>query len=305
MESQINQEILSKVRQIEIRSRRLVEEAISGHYHSVFKGRGMNFDEVREYVPGDDIRSIDWNVTARMSRPFIKKYVEERELSIVLMIDLSASQEFASIESTKREIAAEIGSILAFSALKNNDKIGLILWTDQIELYIPPKKGRRHVLRIIREILFFTPKTRGTNLSMALDFVNQVIRRHAVVFLIGDFCFSGDFEKELSLTCSKLQITNKRHDLVGISVRDPNEFVLPKLGLINIEDAETGEQVEINTNLDWVIKEFSKLADAQKDLVRKSFRSSGVDLLELETATPYLPALLRFFKIRENRRRRG
>jgi len=232
-------EILGRVRQIEIRTRRLVNDSLAGQYHSVFKGRGMDFDEVREYVPGDEVRSIDWNVTARAGRPYIKKHTEERELTILLAVDVSASGNFGSGSRSKREVAAELASALAFSAIKNSDKVGLILFSDQIEQYIPPKKGRQHVLRVIREVLFLEPQRRGTDIVRALDFLNMVTTRRAVVFLISDFQ-TGDGNASLAALRTALGLANRRHDLVAMHIRDPHEATLPNVGTLVVEDAETG-----------------------------------------------------------------
>ncbi len=302
MDALISSEILEKVRQVEIKTNRLVDDTLSGHYHSVFKGCGMDFEEVREYVPGDDVRTIDWNVTARTGRTFVKKFTEERELTIMLIIDISASGEFGSAAQSKREMMAELGSVLAFSAVRNNDKVGLILFTDDAELYIPPGKGRSHILRVIREILFFQPEGKNTDLVKALDFTNQVIRRRAVTFLISDFCLPGDFEDSLDGLRPKLQITNRHHDLVAVSVNDPREWELPDIGLLTIEDSETGEQVELDTRRADIREGFSQLAFKRRHELQRAVRSAGVDLLELSTDKPYLPVLLTFFSSRERRR---
>lgn len=301
MDTHISSEILSKVHQIEIKTNRLVDETLAGHYHSVFKGRGMNFDEVREYVPGDDVRSIDWNVTARTGRPHVKKFTEERELTIMLIIDVSASGEFGSSTWSKREMMAELGSVLAFSAVRNNDKVGLILFTDGTELYIPPKKGRTHILRVIREILFFQPEGSGTDLTAVMDFTNQVIKRRAVAFLISDFCLPGEFEDSLKDLKPKLQITGSHHDLIAVSITDPRERELPDIGLLTIEDSETGEQVELDTSRPEIREGFRALADGHLKDLKRAIRSSGVDLLELSTDRSYLPDLLNFFSARERR----
>ncbi len=303
MEEQITKEILKKVRQVEVRTLRLVNDTLAGSYQSVFKGRGMNFDEVREYVAGDDIRSIDWNVTARTGLPHIKKFSEERELTIMLMIDVSGSGDFGSGNYSKREIMAEVGSVLAFSAVRNNDKVGLLLFSDFVELYIPPKKGRSHILRLIREILFFQPKGRKTNLLTALDFVNQVSKRKCVAFLISDFCLPGDFEEELSRLQPKLRVTNKRHDLISMIVSDPRESELPDVGWITVEDAESGAQVELDTSNPSVRRGYKEMAKFQMAQLHKAIRRAGVDLLDLSTDTSYIPPLLNFFGKR--RRRRG
>jgi uncharacterized protein (DUF58 family) len=301
MEQQLTREILKKVRQIEVRTNRLVNDSLAGSYHSVFKGRGMNFDEVREYVPGDDIRSIDWNVTARTGIPHIKKFTEERELTIMLMIDISSSGDFGSSTSSKREVMAEIGSVLAFSAVRNNDKVGLILYTDFVELYIPPKKGRSHILRVIREILFFQPKGMRTDLKVPLDFVNQVAKRRCVAFLISDFCLPGNFEHALQELIPKIRVSNRRHDLISLLIADPRESKLPDVGWITLEDAESGEQVDLNTSDPDIRSNYALLAGERRAKINRAIRSSGVDLLELSTDSSYVPPLLTFFKTRMRR----
>ncbi|SDP37454.1 DUF58 domain-containing protein [Desulforhopalus singaporensis] len=301
MDSQLTKEILQKVRQIEVRTNRLVNDSLAGSYQSVFKGRGMNFDEVREYVPGDDIRTIDWNVTARTGIPHIKKFTEERELTIMLMIDISASGEFGSAGGSKRELMAELGSVLAFSAVKNNDKVGLVLFTDFIELYIPPKKGRSHILRIIREILYFMPRGKNTDIRAALDFTNSVVKRKCVAFVISDFCLTGDFDLELRALRPKLQVSSNRHDLIGLIVSDPREFELPDIGLITLEDAESGGQIELDTSDKEVRDNYKALAVRRRAQLHKTLRSTGMDLLELITDRSYLPPLLNFFSSRQQR----
>ncbi|CAN5212473.1 DUF58 domain-containing protein [soil metagenome] len=302
MDAARTREILHKVRQVEIRTNRLAEDSLAGQYHSVFKGKGMDFDEVRQYFAGDDIRAIDWNVTARAGEPFIKKFREERELTIMLLIDISASGEFGSAVQSKREMAAELGSVLAFSALKNNDRVGLILFTAGVELYVPPGKGRRHVLRIVRDILFFEPAGTRTDLVAPLDFLNRVQRRRTVTFLLSDFCLTGDFEANLDTLRPKLQLASKRHDLVAVSVTDPREFELPDVGLLTIEDAETGQQVELDTSSSKVRSAYFFLTDGRRGKLRQLLRRAGIDALELSTERPYLPALLAFFTKREARR---
>ncbi|MBV5307226.1 MAG: DUF58 domain-containing protein [Desulfobulbaceae bacterium] len=303
MENQATKEILKKVRQVEVRTNRLVNDTLAGNYHSVFKGRGMNFDEVREYVPGDDIRSIDWNVTARTGVPHIKKFTEERELTIMLLIDISGSGDFGSGPGSKRELMAELGSILAFSARHNNDRVGLILFSNFVELYIPPKKGRSHILRVIREILFFQPQERQTDLLNPLDFINRVAKRSCVTFLISDFCLPGDFEEALNRLQPKLTITNRRHDLIAIIVSDPREHQLPDVGRLTLEDAESGAQVEINTSDPAVRRGYAELAASRRSALHRTLRTAGLDLLDLSTDQPYLPALLNFFKARQRRQR--
>ena len=304
MDAQTTHEILKKVRQIEIRTNRLVDDTLSGNYHSVFKGHGMNFDEVREYVPGDDIRSIDWKVTARTGIAHIKKFTEERELTLMLMIDISNSGIFGSGKASKREIMAEIGSVLAFSAIRNNDKVGLVLFTDRIELFIPAKKGRSHILRVIREILYFQGQGTGTDLLAPLDFVNRVTHHRSVAFLISDFCLPGNHDEALNELAPKLRISKRRHDLISVFVSDPREASLPDVGWITLEDAETGAQLEINTSDRAVRQEYEKRAIENRQNIARSIRSTGVDLLELSTGTPYIPALLGFFKARQKRNNR-
>lgn len=301
MDTLLTREILKKVRQIEVRTNRLVNDSLAGSYQSVFKGRGMNFDEVREYVPGDDIRTIDWNVTARTGIPHIKKFTEEREMTIMLMIDISGSGDFGSGNSSKREMMAEMGSVLAFSAVRNNDKVGLILFTDAVELYIPPKKGRGHILRIIREILFFEARGRKTDLKVPLDFTSRVIKRKCVAFLISDFCLPNSFDEDLKELQPKLQISNRRHDLIAMIVSDPREFELPDVGWITLEDAESGEQVDLNTSDASIRRQYQAMAETRQKMVQKTLRSAGIDRLDLFTDTAYLPALLSFFRARKGR----
>jgi len=299
MDAALTREILKKVRQIELRTRRLVTDALAGEYHSVFKGRGMDFDEVREYSPGDEVRLIDWNVTARTGIPFIKKLREERELTLLLAVDVSASGKFGSNTQSKRELAAEIASVLAFSAIRNRDKVGLLLFTDEVEHYVPPKKGRTHVLRVIRDILFTPPRRRGTDVASALDFCNDVLRRRAVVFVISDFIEPPDaFDRMKKL----LRTTNKRHDLVLLHLRDRHEEELPPLGLLTLEDPETGEVAEIDTGSRHVRETFAQLARERMNQFRRAARQANVDTLELRTGEPYSHALYTFFQNRTSRR---
>jgi len=286
-------EILKKIRRIELRTRRLVNAGFAGQYHSVFKGRGMNFEEVREYAAGDEIRSIDWNVTARMNAPYVKKFTEERELTVMLVVDVSASGTFGSVELSKRELAAEVASILAFSAINNNDKVGLLLFSDDVELYIPPKKGRLHTLRLIREMLYFQPKGRGTNLAGALDYLNRVISRRAVLFLISDF-IAPDFSKALT-------VSSRRHDVVAMPVSDPGESAMPDVGIITLEDAETGQQIDINTGSKGVRRGLADLNEMRRKSAERLFRSRRVDIVPLSTTEDYLLPLRAFFEQRERR----
>ncbi|RUM35884.1 MAG: DUF58 domain-containing protein [Desulfobulbus sp.] len=301
MNKTLTREILKKVRQVEVRTRRMVDDTLAGSYHSVFKGRGMNFDEVREYVPGDEIRTIDWNVTARTGVPHVKKFTEERELTIMLMIDISGSGSFGSGIQSKREMMAELGSVLAFSAVRNNDKVGLILFSDFVELFIPPAKGRSHILRVIREILFFQPQGKGTDIGEALDFVNRVAKRKCVTFLISDFCLPGDFNDALDHISPKLVITGRHHDLITVMVTDPREHTLPDVGWITLEDAETGEQVILNTADSWTRKAYAGLAEDRSQQFSRTVKKAGIDCLELSTDKPYLHALIRFFGSRKKR----
>lgn len=294
--------ILTKMRRLEITTRRLVSEGLVGEYHSVFKGRGMDFDEVREYVPGDEVRTIDWNVTARAGRPFVKKYTEERELTILLAVDISASGNFGSGAQSKRELAAEVASVLALSAIRNNDKVGLLLFTDRIEEYIPPKKGRRHVLRVVREILFHSAVGRGTDGVEALDFANHVLHGRAIVFLISDFQENGDPQRARAALRRSLRRTNRRHDLIAVHIEDPREQELPDVGFVALEDAETGELVELDTADANIRLRFHEQAAAAVQRLMSDIRSEGVDTLALKTNAAYLPALQRFFKSRERRR---
>ena len=289
----IPKEVLKKVRQIEIRTNREVTDVLGGQYHSVFKGHGMEFEEVREYLPGDEVRSIDWNVTARFGHPFIKKFKEERELTVMLVVDVSASGQFGSVWQTKNELAAELAAVLAFSAIRNNDKVGVIMFTDRIEKYIAPKKGRRHVLRVIREILAFEPTGHGTNLKLALDYLNHVQSRRAVCFLLSDFQ-DEDFLKQL-------RVAGKRHDVVALSLRDPREEELPPVGLIELRDAETGERAVVDTFDRNVRDRFAAQARARLQALRELLRSAAVDHVEIRCDADYMLPLIKFFRMRERR----
>ena len=286
-------EILKKIRTLEIKTKGLVETVFAGNYHSVFKGRGMNFEDVREYQPGDEIRAIDWNVTARLGNAFVKKFTEERELTVMLIVDVSASGNFGSTVQSKRELAAEVACLLAFSAIRNNDKVGLLLFTDRVELFIPPKKGRSHTLRLIREILFFEPIGRGTDPALALDYLNRIVTRRAVVFFISDFQ-APDFSHTLA-------VSGRRHDFIAVRIQDERETVLPNVGMITLEDAETGEQIEINTADRSTRARFSDLADEQAHELIRTLRRNNIDAITLRTNEDYLPSLRAFFKSRERR----
>jgi len=289
----IPKEILKKVRRLEITTRALVNDVFSGEYHSVFKGRGMEFSEVREYTYGDDIRNIDWNVTARAGHPYVKVFDEERELTVMLLVDVSSSGNFGTHEQMKGDLAAEICALLAFSAIKNNDKVGLIIFTDRIEKFVPPKKGRSHVLRVLREILYHQPQGTGTDIAAALEYLNRVIRRKAVVFLVSDFLSAG-YEKAL-------RVASKRHDLVAIPVTDPRELDFPDVGLVELEDAETGEFFLLDTAHAASRQAFAREAARRGLLREKTLRSSKVDPVEVRTNQPYIEPLVRFFKMRAKR----
>jgi uncharacterized protein (DUF58 family) len=286
-------ELLKKVRQLELRTRGLVNQVFSGEYHSVFKGRGMAFSEVREYQLGDDVRTIDWNVTARLDHPFVKVFEEERELTVMLLVDMSGSQFFGSQAQLKRDIAAELSAILAFSAMKNNDKVGLILFSDQIEMFIPPRKGRSHALRIVRELISFTPKRLATSLRNALEYLNRVLKKRSIVFVISDFMDSG-YE-------TALRIAGKRHDLIGIVLLDPRERELPRVGLIAFRDAETGAQRWIDTS-NAAVSATYRAYQRSMDLSRRSmFVKSKLDAIEIRLDQPYMKPLVDFFRLRERR----
>ena len=283
-------EILKKVKRIELRTRNLVNTIFAGEYHSVFKGRGMAFAEVREYQPGDDVRTIDWNVTARMGDPFVKVFDEERELTVILMVDASASGDFGTVAQMKGEIGAEICALLAFSAIQNNDRVGLIIFTDEVELFIPPKKGKKHVLRVIRELLYFQPSGRSTNIDTALEYLNRVTYRRSVVFLVSDF-FASDYEKAL-------RVANRRHDLVAIALEDPREYDLPAIGIVELEDAETGEGIMVDFGDSVVRDAFQKLTRKERDERDSLFRRMGLDAVNISTQGAYHEPLMQFFRMR-------
>jgi uncharacterized protein (DUF58 family) len=290
--------MLSGMRQLEIRTRRMVNDSMAGAYHSVFKGRGMDFDEVREYSPGDEVRTIDWNVTARAGRPFVKKFTEERELTIFLVVDISASGNFGSGAISKRDLAAELASVLAFSAIRNSDKVGLLLYTDRIERYLPPKKGRRHVLRVVRDILYHEPQGTGTDSVKILDVVNHVLHRRAVVFLISDFETADDPVTARAQLRRAVRQTNRRHDLIAVHIEDPREKELPNVGIVALEDAETGEIIELDTGRASVRRRFKEISLQRGRQLQSDFRAEGIDTLQLQTNSNYIPPLQRFFKTR-------
>jgi len=286
-------DILKKVRRIEIRTNRLVNESLAGEYHSVFKGRGMEFSEVREYQFGDDIRSIDWNVTSRMGHPYVKKHVEERELTVMLLVDFSASGEFGTRRQFKREIEAEICAILAFSAIKNNDRVGLIAFTDRIETFLSPRKGKDHVLRVIREVLYFRPRGRATDLGMALRYMYRTITKRAVVFVVSDF-LAQDYEQPL-------RVAARKHDLIAITVTDPREEDLPPIGLLDLEDAESGARVLVDASDRHTRARFNAWAGERRAVRETLFRVNAMDNRELFTDRPYEGPLRRFFHRRARR----
>ncbi|MBX2975695.1 MAG: DUF58 domain-containing protein [Ignavibacteriaceae bacterium] len=289
----LTKELLGKVRQIEIRTKGLVNQVFSGEYHSIFKGRGMAFSEVREYQIGDDIRNIDWNVTARFGHPFVKIFEEERELTVMLLVDLSGSQSFGSHKKTKQQIAAELSAIFAFSALKNNDKVGMILFSDKIEKFIPPKKSKSHTLRIIRELLSFEPSGKGTNLNLALEYLTKTIKKRSIVFLLSDFNDKG-YDKLIS-------IVSRKHDLVPIVLEDKREAEIPKIGLINFVDPETGKSMLIDSSSEgfrrWYQNTYSKIHLEQK----QTFVKNDIDYININTNESYIKPLVNFFKAREKR----
>jgi uncharacterized protein (DUF58 family) len=288
-------EIIQKIRRIQITTNRLVNESMAGEYHSVFKGRGMEFDEVREYQHGDDVRSIDWNVTSRAGRPFVKRYVEERELTVMLLIDASASGAFGSADKMKSEIAAEISAILAFSAIKNHDRVGAILFTDCVEKFIPPRRGSTHVLRVIREVLFYKPKHRGTCIQKAFEHLNLVLHKRSVVFLISDLLDQG-FEQSL-------KTANRKHDIVVMQIMDAREKELPEVGILELRDAETGEIACVDTSLPWVREIFRENWQRNQTRLTKLFQSQRIDRIAIETDKPYGIPLMRFFEERAKRTR--
>ena len=316
-------ELLESVRRVEMRTNRLVNDTMVGAYLSHFKGRGMDFEELREYIPGDDVRDIDWNVTHRLGRPFVKRFREERELTAVLAVDVSASSGFGSANRTKREFAAEIAATLAFSAAKNGDKIALLLFTDEVELFVPPRKGRRHILRLVRELLQFQPRKRGTNIGSALGFLNHVLHRRAMIFLLTDFLHSGTGVSPVSFNAvaspathrqdacatpnrdviAELGLTNTRHDIICLHLHDPRESELPDAGLVTIEDAETGELLELDSKRKSVRERFAVVNAERLAELDRAFNRTGVDTLRLKTTEPFAPILQRFFELRRGRRR--
>lgn len=292
----IPRELLKKIRKIEITTSRLVNNQLAGQYHSVFKGRGIAFSEVRQYLPGDDVRTIDWNVSARMNEPYVKIFTEERDRTVNLVIDMSASGLFGSRLQNKREVAAEVAALVAFSAIKNNDRVGLIVFTDAVELYVPPKKGKKHVLRVISEILTFTPRSPATNLAAGLEYLNKVSRRRSVVFLVSDF-LAGGWEQPL-------RIANRRHDLVPVVIADPLEEAMPALGLVTLEDVETGDIYELDTSGPEA-RHYAELVAVRRKAREDTMRRLKVDFVNVRTDLPYVDALVKFFRVRARRLHRA
>ena len=290
-------EVMRQIRRLQLRARRAVQTLLGGEYHSVFKGAGLSFEEVREYQPGDEVRSIDWNVTARMGAPFIKRFVEERELTVLLLVDVSGSQQFGTQKQPKRSVAAELAALIAFSAIANNDRVGLIACSDEVERFVVPAKGTKHVLRLLRDILFFEPRRQGTSLRVGLDYLNQVQQRRAIVFLLSDFYDEG-YE-------ASFRLAGRKHDLVAVRVTDPREYELPNVGLIQLEDAETGRHVLVDSSHAGLRKLYADRAAGRDEALRKLARSAQVDLFDVSTDGGHFDALIRFFRVRERRRRRG
>jgi uncharacterized protein (DUF58 family) len=286
-------ELLRKIRRIEVRARRLVDQLFLGKYHSVFRGRGLEFSEVREYQPGDDVRIIDWNVTARMGTPYVKKFVEERELTIYLLVDMSASEGFSTAPQTKAELAAEIAALLALAAVHNNDRVGLIAFTEQVERFLPPRKGSQHVLRLIRELLYLSPARRGTDIAAALGFLSRVARRRSVAFLFSDFLVGG-YE-------AALRVAARRHDIIAISLSDPRETELPNAGLLELEDPETGERIVVDSGNAWVRQRYAEAGQRRREERHRLLSAVGVDEVPILTDRPYVQSLMAFFQARARR----
>lgn len=285
-------EILKKVRKIELRTRGLVRESFGGEYHSCFKGEGIDFEDFREYQPGDEVRSIDWNVTARMGHPFVKKFTEEREMTVFVCVDISASGNYGSVGPSKREMMAEVAGLITFSALQNKDKVGLILFTDEVELFLPPKKGTAHALRLIRESLLFEPRGHRTSLAGPIHLLKNAVRKRSLVFILSDFLFNEDLSGDL-------RIVNRKHDLVSIQVSDPAELSLPAAGHVRLEDPESGRQIEVNTSNPRVRQAYDAEAKRWQAEIDQQFKRLSIDKISLRTDEEYLPALHGFFKRRE------
>jgi uncharacterized protein (DUF58 family) len=291
----LTNDLIQKIRHIEIRTKRLVNDSFAGEYHSIFKGRGMEFEEVRPYQPGDDIRTIDWNVTARTGEPYVKRFVEERELTVMLVVDASASEDFGSVQRFKRELAAELTAVLSFAATTNNDRVGLLIFTDQVELYIPPRKGRKHVLRLLRELLAFEPQHTGTDIKLALDTVNHVMKRHGIVFLVSDFMANPEVYR------TAMAVTNRRHDLIAVDLHDPLESSMGSVGLLALEDPETGEVAWVDTASKAWRAAFQQRMEAVRSGTTRAFRQAGVDRIDIATDQDYVAPLTAFFQERYRR----
>ncbi|HOV32206.1 MAG TPA: DUF58 domain-containing protein [Candidatus Hydrogenedens sp.] len=286
-------DMLAKVRRIQIRTTKLVNDILVGRYESVFRGQGVEFKEVREYVPGDDIRNIDWNVTARTGNPYVKVLTEERELTIMLVVDASGSQRFGSVQQFKLELSAEVCAVLAFAAIQNNDRVGLIVFTDDVELFLPPRKGRKHGLRVIREVLYHEPRSKMTNISKSLEFLTKILKRKSVIFILSDF---NDTHYEKAM-----RVLARRHDVIACMITDPRELSLPEVGLITIADAETGKEIIINTGNHTLREQYSNQAKTEFERKKKTLHQSGAEFLDLRTDKPYIDELYRFFRARERR----
>ena len=291
----LTNDLIKKIRHIEIRTKRLVNDSFAGEYHSVFKGRGMEFEEVRPYQAGDDVRTIDWNVTARTGEPYVKRFVEERELTVMLVVDASASENFGSVQRFKRELAAELTAVLSFAATTNNDRVGLLIFTDQVELYIPPRKGRKHVLRLIRELLAFEPQHKGTDIKLALDTVNHILKRRSIIFLVSDFLAAPESYR------TAMAVTNRRHDLIAVDLHDPLEKTMGNVGLLALEDPETGEIVWADTGSKAWRAAFQQRSDALRTNTTRGFRQAGVDRIDVATNQDYVAPLTAFFQERYHR----
>lgn len=289
----VPREILRQVKLIELRTRGLVNTLFSGEYQAVFKGQGMEFAEVREYAPGDEYRSIDWNVSARMGHPFVKKYTEERELTVFFAVDMSGSEQFGTRGRFKAEVSAEIAAVVAMAAIRNNDRVGLLSFTDRIEEFVPPKKGRRHALRLIRDLLAFRPVGRGTDIALALDYLGRILRHRSIIFIISDF-LDSDFERSLKLI-------SRRHDLIAITVSDPRERSLPDVGFLELVDAETDQRVVLDSGNRYVRDQFEHLASQDELKLRQMLRRSSVDQIDIQTDRSYVPPLIAFFRARERK----
>jgi uncharacterized protein (DUF58 family) len=301
----VSRDLLRQVRLIEMRTRGLVTSIFSGEYQSVFRGQGMEFSEVREYEPGDDVRNIDWNVTARTGHPYVKKHVEERELTVLLVVDLSGSEQFGTRGRFKAELAAELAAVLALSAVRNNDRVGLLIFSDHVEHVVPPRKGRRHVLRLIRDVLAFRPRGRGTDIAGALDYAARLLAHRGIIFLLSDFAPRvGDAPTDQASWEQTLRLVSRRHDVVGISISDPAELDLPAAGIVALEDPETGELAYVDTSGAAVRSLFGATLARERGETRRLFRRLGVDEIEVRTDQPYVRPLLAFFRRRERQRGR-